>query len=202
MKKTFLGTGLLLAAASAASAAPPVNDDYVRSLASPGKTVLVMEYYDGAGKVVARKGYASEAGFKAISGTEFRVDEKTTVRLYGLQPCEGEMVNKRDGYAGSCQDFATDTLAVQLKNPQVLLCRAFITEQGGERQNATCYGYYNIPGALNSVDMLEEQLVSLGAVTIAKKPDGTLERPDLADALRIGKEGKYGMWADPRISGK
>lgn len=44
MKKTFLGTGMLLAAASAASAAPPVNDDYVRSLASPGKTVLVMEY--------------------------------------------------------------------------------------------------------------------------------------------------------------
>jgi hypothetical protein len=41
------GLGICLALSMAADAAEPVNADYVRSLAAPGKTVLVLEYYDG-----------------------------------------------------------------------------------------------------------------------------------------------------------
>lgn len=66
-------------------------------------------------------------------------------------------------------------------------------------QNATCYGYYNYPGAMDSVDNFEEQLLSLGALRLAKKPDGSVERPDLQEAEKLGKKGDFGMWADPRV---
>lgn len=187
--------------ATPAISAPQIDKDYIRSLASPGKTVLVIEYYESGGKVVDRKGYASAAGYKAVSSTEFRVDEKTTLHLYGVEPCDGDMVNRTEGYSGSCSGFAQQELQVMLKSAKVLFCRAFVSEQNAPKQNVTCYGYYHYPGSLDSVDMLEDELVSLGALRVAKNPDGSLVRSDLDEAQRIGKQG-YGMWADPRVKGQ
>jgi len=184
-----------------ASAAGPVDEDYVRSLAAPGKTVLVMEYYDGQGNVSDRKGYASAAGFKAVSPTDFRVDANLTVHLYGIEPCKGDMVNRKESFAGSCDDYARQGLATLLQSPRVIYCRAFVSEAGAQAQDATCYGYYNYPGSLDTVDMFEEQLVSLGSHRITKRPDGTLARADLKEAQDIGRRG-YGMWADPRVAGQ
>ncbi|MBA8845801.1 hypothetical protein FHW02_003887 [Ochrobactrum sp. RH1CCR137] len=188
--------------ATAAIAAPAINKDYIKSLASPGKTVLVIEYYDGDGKVTARKGFASASGYKATSPTEFRVDDKTVLNLYGLESCKGEMVNRKDDYAGSCADYAQQQLQIMLQSPKVLFCRAFVSEERAPKQNVTCYGYYNYPGSLDTVDMLEEQMLSLGALRIAKTKDGKLERPDLVKAQKIGEDGSYGMWADPRVKGQ
>lgn len=179
-------------------ATEPVNEDYVRSLAAPGKTVLVIEYYDGQGKVVDREGFASASGYKAISPTDFRVDEKLSLHLFGIEPCTGDMVNRKEDFAGSCADFAVRGLATLLQSPKVVFCRSFVTEQNAPLQDVTCYGYYNYPGSLDSVDMFEEQLVSLGTHRIAKKTDGSPARADLIDAEKIGRGG-YGMWADPRV---
>lgn len=199
----FVGAGIVSSAvASPALSASGIDKDYIRSLAAPGKTVLVVEYYDGGGKPVDRKGYASATGFKAISPTEFRVDDKTVLSLYGVEACKGEMVNRSEDYAGACSDFAQRQLQVMLQNPKVLFCRAFLSEQNAPTQNVTCFGYYNFPGSLDSVDMLEKQLLSLGAVHLAKKADGSLDRPDLVEAEKIGRKGSYGMWADPRIKGQ
>lgn len=181
-----------------AHAADPIDKDYVRSLAAPGKTVLVIEYYDGQGKIVDRKGFASASGYKAISPTGFRVDEKLSLHLFGIEPCAGEMVNRQEDFAGSCADFAKRGLEMLLQSPKVVFCRAFVTEQNAPLQDATCYGYYNYPGSLDSVDMFEEQLVSLGTHRIAKKADGSPARADLVEAEKIGRGG-YGMWTDPRI---
>lgn len=180
------------------AAAGAVDEVYVKSLAAPGKTVLVIEYYDGNRKVVARQGFASVSGFKAVSPTDIRVDERTTLHLYGVEPCAGEMVNAKENFAGRCADFARGQLEILLKNPKVLFCRAFVSEQHAPVEDATCFGYYNFPGALDTVENLEEQLVSLGALRLTKKPDGSLMRPDLADAEKIGRGG-FGMWADPRV---
>ena len=180
-------------------AAGPVDEAYVRSLAAPGKTVLVMEYYDGQGKVSERKGYASASGFKAISATDFRVDARLTVHLSGIEPCEGDMLNRKEDFAGSCEDYARQGLATLLQSPRVIYCRAFVSEAGAPAQDATCYGYYNYPGSLDTVDMFEEQLVSLGSHRVTRRPDGTLARADLKEAQDIGQRG-YGMWADPRIA--
>jgi hypothetical protein len=191
-----------LAAISAclpAYAAGPVDEAYVRSLAASGKTVLVMEYYDGQGKVSERKGYASASGFNAISSTDFRVDASLTVHLYGIEPCTGDMVNRKEGFVGSCEDYARQGLATLLQSPRVIYCRAFVSETGAQAQDATCYGYYNYPGSMDSVDMFEEQLVSLGSHRITKRLDGTLTRADLKQGEDIGRRG-YGMWADPRIA--
>lgn len=193
-----------LAAISAclpANAAGPVDETYVRSLAAPRKTVLVMEYYDGDGKVSERKGYASASGFKPVSATDFRVDANLTVHLYGIEPCKGDMVNRKEGFAGSCEDYARQGLETLLQSPRVTYCRAFVSGTGAQAQDATCYGYYNYPGSLDSIDMFEEQLVSLGAHRIARRPDGTLTRADLKEAEDIGRRG-YGMWADPRVAGE
>lgn len=182
-----------------AYAAGPVDEAYVRSLAAPGKIVLVMEYYDGQGNVSERKGYASASGFKAVSPTDFRVDATLTVHLYGIEPCTGDMVNRKEEFAGSCEDYARQGLATLLQSPRVIYCRAFVSETGAQAQDATCYGYYNYPGSLDTVDMFEEQLVSLGSHRVAKRPDGTPTRTDLKEAEDIGRRG-YGMWADPRIA--
>ncbi|KAB0567301.1 MULTISPECIES: hypothetical protein [Brucellaceae] len=199
MKRTIAIAMSSCMLATAAIAAPAINKDYIKSLASPGKTVLVIEYYDGDGKVTARKGFASASGYKATSPTEFRVDDKTLLNLYGLEACKGEMVNRKDDFAGSCSDYAKQQLQIMLQSPKVLFCRAFVSEESAPKQNVTCYGYYNYPGSLDTVDMLEEQMLSLGALRIAKSKDGKLERPDLEKAQKIGEDGSYGMWADPRV---
>ena len=197
MKRCAYGLGLSVAMAVPAFAAGPVDQSYIRSLAAPGKTVLVIEYYDGKGGVSDRKGFASASGFKAVSPTGFQVADKITIHLFGIEPCHGDMVNRRENFAGSCADYAEQGLATLLKSPKVIYCRAFVSEANAPTQDATCYGYYNFPGSLDSVDMLEEQLVSLGTHRIAKKADGSLARPDLQQAEKIGRGG-YGIWADPR----
>jgi len=197
--KTF--STALLAAMIALSfpvwAAGPVNRGYIKSLAAPGKTVLVIEYYDGADTVASRKGYASASGFHAISALDVQVDSETTLHLYGVEPCEGEMVNRREGFSGSCSDYGQQHLQILLKSPKVILCRAFVSEENAPRQDVTCFGYYYFPGVLDSVDNFEEHLLSVGALRLAKKQDGSPMRPDLVEAEKIGRLG-YGMWADSR----
>ena len=75
-KGNAVGLSVLMLAGTIgwAHAIEPVDQSYVRSLAAPGKTVMVMEYSDATGAVVERKGYASANGFNAISGTQFRVN--------------------------------------------------------------------------------------------------------------------------------
>lgn len=181
-----------------AHAIEPVDQSYVRSLAAPGKTVLVMEYSDATGAVVERKGYASADGFEAISGTQFRVNANTVVKLYGLEPCSGDMVNQSEGFTGKCADWALSGLNTELENPKVIYCRAFVSEQNAAEQDASCYLYVYFPGAMDSVYNLEEQLVSTGFLRLERDRAGNLLRPDLEESAAIGKEG-YGMWADPRV---
>lgn len=200
--RTMRRAGVCLMAVSGclpAYAAGPVDDAYVRSLAAPGKTVLVMEYYDGQGKAAERKGYASASEFHAISAANFRVNANLTVHLYGIEPCQGDMVNRREDFAGTCEDYARQGLETLLQSPRVIYCRAFVSEAGAQVQDATCYGYYHYPGILDTVDMFEEQLVSTGRHRIAYGSDGIPTRADLKEAEAIGRRG-YGMWADPRIA--
>ncbi|RWI54698.1 MAG: hypothetical protein EOR16_23145 [Mesorhizobium sp.] len=187
-----------LASLVPAMAAELVDQAYVRSLAAPGKTVLAVEYYDGQGGIAERKGFASTGGFKAVSPTDFRIDAKTVIHLYGIEPCDGNLVNRRENFSGTCAEYAQKGLETLLQSPKVIFCRAFVSEANAPVQDATCYGYYNYPGSLDTVDMFEEQLVSTGTHRIARKPDGTPARKDLQEAEKIGRGG-YGMWADPRV---
>jgi hypothetical protein len=203
IKKVMLNRALALLAELGTLTGPAlgagnVDEAYVKSLAAPGRTVLVLEYYDGEGHVFGRKGFASTSGFKARSATDIRIDDGFSLHLYGLEPCRGEMVNRKEGFAGRCEDFAAQQLAILLKSPRVIFCRAFMSEESAAVQDATCFGYYNYPGALDSVENFEEQLLSLGALRLSKTAVGSLMRPDLAGAEKIGRSG-YGMWADPRV---
>jgi hypothetical protein len=189
----------LLAFANVSFATEPIDKAYVKSLAAPNKKVLVVEYLDAEDKVVDRKGYASESGWNAKSATEFEATKGVVLKLFGLAPCAGELVVKTENFAGTCDEYAKANLQTMLSSAHVIFCRSFVTEQAAASQDTTCYGYYAVPGAMDSVDMLEEQLVSLGALRPSKKANGTNARPDLSDAEEIGKKGSYGMWSDPRI---
>jgi hypothetical protein len=198
-----VGAAFLAAASPMGLLASPIeagniDEAYVRSLVVPGRSVLVIEYYDGQKSVVARRGYASVGGFQPVSPTDFKVGDKIRLHLFGLEPCGGEMVNRREGFAGSCDDFAKEQLAIKLKAARVLYCRAFVSEQGAAIQDATCFGYYHYPGTLDAIENVEKQLVSLGVLRLSKKADGAFLRPDLAAAEKIGRGG-FGMWADPRV---
>jgi len=187
---------LALAHPSVVLAAGPVDEAYIKSLAAAGKTILVIEYYDGA-TIASRRGYQSATGFRAASALDLRVDDKTILRLFGVEPCRGDMVNRRENFSGSCSDFGQKYLQIMLKSPKVILCRAYVSQENEPRQDATCFGYYSYPGVLDSVDNFEEQLLSIGALRLAKKQDGSPMRADLVEAEKIGRLG-YGMWADPR----
>jgi hypothetical protein len=195
---TLCGAFALALFACGPAVAAAVDGDYVRSLAARGKTVLVIEYYDGQKSLVARKGYASSGGFQATSPTDFTVNDRISLHLFGLEPCQGAMVNLPEGFSGRCEDFAQEQLAIKLKAAKVLYCRAFLSQEKAATQDATCFGYYYYPGSLNTVLNIEEHLVSLGALRLSRKSDGSLLRPDLAGAERIGRGG-FGMWADPRV---
>jgi len=198
IEAAFLAALSVIGQGSLVSAASRVDEVYIRSLAAPGKTVLVVEYYDGQKSVVGRRGYSSAGGFQAVSPTEFKVDDRISLHLFGLEPCEGDMVNRTEGFAGRCDDFAREQLRIKLKAARVLYCRAFVSEQGARSQDATCFGYYHYPGTLDTIDNIEEQLVSLGALRLSKKTGGAVLRPDLLSAEKIGRGG-FGMWADPRV---
>ncbi|CAN7697082.1 hypothetical protein [Neorhizobium tomejilense] len=188
----------LLTAAIPAAAGGQVDPAYLKSLAAPGKSVLVVEYYDPGGKIVDRKGFASATGFEVRSPVDIAVDAKTTLRLYGLQPCIGDVVNQKEGFVGTCSDYAKQQLQTLVRAAKVVFCRAFLTEKNAVTQDVTCFGYYDYPGSLDAVDNIEEQLVSLGALRLSKKQDGSFLRPDLEPAEKIGRGG-FGMWADPRV---
>lgn len=200
MKQRF-GWMVMVGLSLPSYAAEQVDETYIRSLAAPAKTILIMEYYDGHGKVAERKGYASASGFRAVSPNDIQVNANLVVHLYGIEPCRGEMVNRKEEFHGSCSDYARQGLATLLRSPRVIYCRAFVTESRAPLQDATCYGYYYFPGIQDSVDMFEEQLVSIGRHRIATRPDGRTARADLEEAEAIARSG-YGMWADPRIAGK
>jgi endonuclease YncB( thermonuclease family) len=201
-KAARLSRGALVFAAAMAPpaiavAAGDVDPAYVKSLAAPGKAVLVVEYYDGQNRVAARKGFASPKGFQADATTGIEIDRKVSLRLYGVEPCDGDVVNRQEGFSGSCADYASAQLKVMLKSSKVVLCRAFVSEENASRQDVTCFGYVSFPGSLETIDNFEEQLLSVGAVRLTRKADGSPMRPDLVGAEKIGRQG-YGIWADPR----
>lgn len=183
--------------ATHATAAPAINEDYIKSLVAPDKTVLVIEYYDQQGEVRDRKGYASTEGYTATSATAFRVDSATSIQLYGLETCSGDLVVRSEDFSGTCEQYGQEQLQILLRSAKVVFCRAFVSEENAANQDATCFGYYHFPGSLDSVDMFEEQLVSLGALRVANGPNGNPLRADLAEAQEVGRGG-FGMWADPR----
>lgn len=185
-------------AISAALAAPPIDESYIRSLASPGKKVLVIEYYDGQGGVAERRGFASPEPFGVVSATELRANAGTVIHLYGVEPCEGEMVNRVEEFAGTCEDFAVQQLEIMMRAASVVFCRAFMSEAGTPRQNATCYTWSYFPPSLDAIDMIEEQLVSLGALRVATGADGRPLRTDLGEAEDISRATGLGMQSDPR----
>lgn len=188
----------LCAAASLAFAADPVDKEYVRALAVPGHFVFVMEYWQGNEKVVARHGLKTEAPFTAVSATEFAINEDLHIALYGVEPCAGRFVSPGDRFDGSCDDYGRMQLQIFLRHPKVVYCRAFIEERLKAKQEAACYAHHHFPGALNSVDLLEDQLVSVGALRLSHRADGSALRPDLEEAEKIAKHNRFGLWSRPQ----
>lgn len=197
----WTGAVVLLSAAlpaAPANATGAIDQDYVRSLAAPGKSVLVIEYYNGESQPVARAGFAAAEGFRSRSPVDIAVGSQLTLHLFGLEPCEGELTNRREGFAGSCDAYARAQLDILLKPAKVIFCRAFLTERDASRQDVTCFVYTHYPGALDAVTNVEEQLLSIGALRLSKNETGVPLRPDLEGAERIGRSG-YGMWEDPGV---
>ncbi|MCM2294703.1 hypothetical protein NAC44_20455 [Allorhizobium sp. BGMRC 0089] len=197
-KKILLTMGLLMAAMSNGHAAN-INKNYIKSLVSPGKFVIVIEYYNNNNNASKRVGYTSNSPFNADGPGKIAINKSADINLYGLHPCKGDLVNIKEGYSGSCDDYAVDQLKTILKSAPVIYCLAFVSEENSKTKDATCYAYTYFPGSMDSVDMIEEQLVSIGAMELDRNKDGRPIRPDLAKAENIGRKGKYGLWQDPRF---
>lgn len=204
LQKFVLTTALLAAfcqnaiCGSDGSHVENVDVNYIRSLANDDKTVLVVEYRDGNDKVVSRKGFANKAGFKPASPTEIAVNDNFRIKLFGVSPCAGDISVESDDFHGSCADYAKEQLAIQLKNPRVIYCIASVVDEQAAVQNGKCWGYWFFPGSLNSVSSIEAELLSVGAVKLAKKPDGSAIRPDLVNDEEIGRRGALGVWSETK----
>jgi len=171
-----------------------VDKSYIKSLASPDKTVLVVDYRDGNGKTVDRQGFANSRGFSVSAPTKFSIDENNQINLAAIKPCSGSITVPADDYQGSCAGYAQAQLAVQLKNPRVIYCIANFAEKNASEKNATCWGYWFFPGTLDSVSSIEDELLSVGAVELNEK----INRADFVDAMAIAKKQHVGIWAESK----
>lgn len=173
-----------------------IDVNYIRSLANNDKTILVVEYRDGNNNIIKRQGYANSAGFEAVSSNEISINDNVRIKLFGVTPCTGNITVKSDDFSGSCAEYAQKQLAIQLKNPRVIYCISSIVDEHASVQNGMCWGYWFFPNSLNSVSSIEGELLSVGAVKLAKKQDGSAIRPDLIEDEEIGKKGAFGVWSE------
>ena len=197
---------ILLAALALASLAPSAALaldapalDYMRKLARPDRTVLVMEYIDlRLNAATERVGMMARERFRAVDGVTIRVSDELAVRLSGLMPCTSDVPVQHDDYQGTCAGLAAEGLDIELRHASVLLCRAYADQKGKPVQEATCYTYTRIGDALESVDMVEESLVGGGWAFAARGADGVPERADLAAAERMAAVSGLVLWSmDP-----
>jgi hypothetical protein len=177
------------------SAAEPIDKAYIRSLGAPGATIVVMEYRSHQAAQVERQGYRLKTPARASSATSFAVSESLEVSLWGVRPCEGTVSSAWEGFEGSCAEFAQLQLGRLLRNSRVIYCRAFASEKEKPTQNATCFTHHVVEGAMDAVDMIEEQLVSIGALRVERDSDGAALRPDLIAGEKLGKAGAFGLWS-------
>lgn len=184
---TILGCGFL-GLSTIAFAAEQIDKNYVRSLSIPDHFVFVMEYRKADQSVVDREGLQSEVPFSSVNSTGFSVGQTRHIQFYGVQPCNGAITVRREGFDGNCEDYARTQLEILLRHPRVVFCRAFEDERGKSRQQATCFAHHYFPGSLDSVDMLEEQLVSIGALRLSRSQ--TASHYDLTSMLLSALPGK------------
>lgn len=200
MRILFATLGITAAmAASPALALDAPSLDYMRSLVRPDRTVLVMEYIDPRlNAATERVGLASHERFRPANGTTIRISDDMAVRLGGVVSCPSDVPVQHEDYQGTCAGLAAEGLAIALRHASALLCRAFADEKGKRVQEATCYTYTKIGDALESVDMVEESLVSGGWAFAARGSDGVPERADLAEAERMAAANRLVLWSmDP-----
>lgn len=189
---TSLAFSFCVASSFAAENSALVDKSYVKSLASPDKTVLVIDFRDANGKTVERQGFANSRGFSVTGSTTFAVDANNHINLASIKPCSGSISIPADDYHGSCSGYAQQQLAVQLKNPRVIYCVANFSEKNASEKNAACWGYWFFAGTLDSVSSIEAELLSVGAVELNDKSN----RADLVDAEEIAKKQHVGIWAE------
>lgn len=171
-----------------------VDAAYIKSLASPDKIVLVIDYRDATGKTIERQGFANSRGFSVTGATTFAIDENNHINLAAIKPCNGSITVPADDYRGSCAGYAQEQLAVQLKNPRVIYCVANFAEKNTSEKNATCWGYWFFPGTLDSVSSIENELLSVGAVELNEKSN----RADFVDAMAIAKKQHVGIFSESK----
>ena len=173
--------------------------DYMRELARPDRTLLVMEYIDARlNAATERVGMMVRERFRPVDGTTIRVSDELAVRLGGVVPCASNVPVQHEDYQGTCAGLAAEGLDIELRHASVLLCRAYADQRGQSVQEATCYTYTRIGDALESVDMVEESLVGGGWAFAARGADGVPQRGDLAAAERMAATNGFVLWSmDP-----
>lgn len=196
MRRTLIAAlaGSMSLAPAFALEAPTL--DYMRELARPDRTVLVMEYIaPRLNAAIERTGLAAPERFRPLDGRTIRISDDLVIRLGGVAPCRSDVPVQHEDYQGTCVGLAAEGLDIELRHASVLLCRAYADQRDEPVQEATCYTYTVIGDALESVDPVEARLVGGGWAFASRNADGTPERADLAVAEQQAAANRLVLWS-------
>jgi hypothetical protein len=157
-----------------------------------GQNILVIKYYKPDGTIAQTKTYPQTRYMQPVSDKPgliaFSGEGTPTIALHGLQPCKKIGSFAFQGEHVTCTSLWHDRLSSNLFGTKAILCRAYVDQMEKPLQQATCIreedgvGRDHKPAGI----VIDDALVGLGVVTLAKDASGEVLRPDLT---RVATQG-------------
>ncbi|MBZ5762287.1 hypothetical protein LAV84_23815 [Rhizobium sp. VS19-DR104.2] len=157
-----------------------------------GQNILVIKYYRPDGAIADTITYPQTRYMQPVrdkpGSIAFSGDGTPTIALHGLQPCTKGGPFAFQGEKVTCTSLWQDRLSSNLFGTQAILCRAYVDQVDKPVQQATCIreedgvGKNHKPAGI----VIDDALVGLGVVTLAKDVSGKVLRPDLTSVATQG----------------
>jgi hypothetical protein len=179
-----------------ADAVKPPSTEYLVELEKQFGKAFVLERYDAKGNLVVRE-QEPYISFKFISPTKREINGKKMV-LRGLTDCPLPKIEQSNLQIVDCEPNAREFAEQQydLKEPlagRVVLCKTFVLDKAWSDALPVSCSVLIGEGRESMVSYDDENMLGTRVVAIARKADGTLLRPDMAETEKIAAT----MYYDP-----
>ena len=183
--------------AGTASAAAETLDDpaksYLNRFAVESPFTGIIEYVsDDYSRVEGQRIFSSAQPFASGGGATIKFGG-ITVNLYGVSACPSDAPIQVFIYQGPCNGALPQYIDTELSLSPIVICRAFKKYAELAVQDATCWSLYTV-GDAAIVHNVEEALLKVGAGIATRRDDGSLLRPDLADAEMFARKKESLLW--------
>lgn len=166
---------------------------YLKRFALESPFTAIVEYVsDDYARVEGQRIFRGKAPFKSAGSATIDLGS-LTLNLFGVSACGSDVPIQVFIYQGPCSAALPQYIETELSLSPILICRAFKKYADLPMQDATCWSLYTV-GTAAIVHNVEEALLKVGAGLATRREDGTLLRPELADAENFAREKSSLLW--------